>query len=156
MNDNSKNKRLFLLKKLISKYGLSDQNRILHELKKHGIMTTQATISRDLQKLGVVKVPTGTGLYKYEIFDKLSIDIIWERLKILFNNFVTDIQSTNNLILIKTTPGNANGVASLIDKMEHEYILGTIAGDDTILIVVKDITQRKKVEEKFQNIFNNF
>ncbi|MEJ2629424.1 MAG: arginine repressor, partial [bacterium] len=130
MNDNTKNRRQFLLKKLISKFGLSDQKCIQNELEKQGIKTTQATISRDLQELGVVKVPTGTGLYKYEIIEKPSSDIVWDRLKILFNNFVVEIQSTNNLILIKTTPGKANGVASLIDKLHHEDILGTIAGDD--------------------------
>ena len=152
MNDNSKNRRQFLLKKLISKFGLSDQKCIQHELEKQGIKTTQATISRDLQELGVVKVPTGTGLYKYEIIEKPSSDIVWDRLKILFNNFVVEIQSTNNLILIKTTPGNANGVASLIDKLQHEDILGTIAGDDTILLVVTNITKRKIIEKKFQSI----
>lgn len=152
MYDNTKYNRQQLLRKLISQYGLSDQKCILHELEKQGINTTQATISRDLQELGVVKVPTGTGLYKYEIIDKPSSDIIWDRLKILFNNFVVQMQATNNLILIKTTPGNANGIASLIDKLQYEDILGTIAGDDTILVVVKNITKRKIVEKKFHSI----
>jgi len=125
---------------------------LLNELKREGIDTTQATVSRDLQEMGFIKVRVGRGVYKYEVLEKPSEVLLWNRLKVLFGNFVTDIKSTDNLILIKTSPGNANGVASLIDGMERKEILGTIAGDDTILIVADTEEHRKDIEQDFQEL----
>jgi transcriptional regulator of arginine metabolism len=99
-----------------------------------------------------VKIRAGLGKYKYELLDKASDDVIWERLRLLFHNFVVDIKSTKNLVLIKTSPGNANGVASLIDSVSQPEILGTVAGDDTILVVIDTDRHRAKVESAFRRL----
>jgi transcriptional regulator of arginine metabolism len=73
----------------------------------------------------------------------------------LFDNFVTDLKSTTNLLLVKTSPGNANGVASFIDRLDWPEILGTVAGDDTILVVVDNEENRRGVEQRFHMLLHH-
>ncbi len=141
------------MKRLILDEGLGDQNQILEAMVKKGFATTQATISRDLQEMGFVKTRLRSGIYKYELLDRTSQDVLWDRLKLLFHNFVMEIKSTGNLLLIKTSPGNAHGVASLIDGLSQPEILGTVAGDDTILVVVEGPRKRAEVERSFRRLF---
>jgi len=149
MYDYTKRIRLQLLKKIISEQEVSDQIQLLNELRNSGIETTQATISRDLQELNVVKVRAKPGHYKYEILEKGSESDLSEQLRVVFDNFVDEIKSTNNLIVIKTAPGNANSVAVIIDRLGLPEILGTIAGDDTILVIVDTGENRKRIENEF-------
>jgi transcriptional regulator of arginine metabolism len=153
MNDYAKKHRQQLLRKIIMEHGISDQNQLLDEIKKFGIETTQATISRDFQEMNFVKVRIKPGEYKYELLEKTSEGMIWDRLRLLFHNFVTDIKTTKNLILIKTTPGNAQGIASLIDGISRSEILGTVAGDDTILAVIDTDKNRERIETEFRQLF---
>jgi len=152
MNDHTKRTRQQLLKRIISEQEVSDQIQLLVELKNSGIDTTQATISRDLQELKVVKVRVKPGRCKYEILEKASEGDLRDQLRVAFDNFVDEIKSTNNLIVIRTAPGNANSVAVIIDRLELPEILGTIAGDDTILVVVDTDESRKRIEKGFIGI----
>ena len=149
MSDYTKRIRLQLLKKIISEQEVSDQIQLLNELRNSGIETTQATISRDLQELNVVKVRAKPGCYRYEILEKGSESDLRDQLRVVFDNFVDEIKSTNNLIVIKTASGNANSVAVIIDRLGLPEILGTIAGDDTILVVVDTDENRKRIENRF-------
>ena len=149
MYDYTKRIRLQLLKKIICGQEVSDQVQLLNELRNSGIETTQATISRDLQELNVVKVRAKPGHYKYEILGKASESDLSEQLTVVFDNFVNEIKSTNNLIVIKTAPGNANSVAVIIDRLGLPEILGTIAGDDTILVIVDTDENRRRIENRF-------
>jgi len=152
MNDYTTKIRLQVIKKIISEQEVSDQIYLLNELKNSGIETTQATISRDLQRLNVVKVRVEAGRYRYEILKKSSESDLKDQLRVVFDNFVNQIKATNNMIVIKTTSGNANSVAVIIDRLGLPEILGTIAGDDTILIVIDTDENRKRVENEFVNI----
>ena len=152
MYDYTKRIRLQLLKKVISEQEVSDQIQLLKELRNSGIETTQATISRDLQELNVVKIRVKQGRYKYEILEKASESDLSDQLMVVFDNFVHEIKATNNLIVIKTAPGNANSVAVIIDRLGLPEILGTIAGDDTILVIVDTDENRKRIENKFITI----
>lgn len=152
MYDYTKRIRLQLLKKVISEQEVSDQIQLLKELRNSGIETTQATISRDLQELNVVKIRIKPGRYKYEILEKASESDLSEQLRVVFDNFVHELKATNNLIVIKTAPGNANSVAVIIDRLGLPEILGTIAGDDTILVIVDTDENRKRIENKFITI----
>ena len=140
------------MKKIISEQEVSDQIQLLKELRNSGIETTQATISRDLQELNVVKIRVKQGRYKYEILEKASESDLSDQLRVVFDNFVHEIKATNNLIVIKTAPGNANSVAVIIDRLGLPEILGTIAGDDTILVIVDTDENRKRIENKFITI----
>ena len=152
MNDYTTKIRLQVIRKIISEQEVSDQIHLLNELKNSGIETTQATISRDLQRLNVVKVRVEAGRYRYEILKKSSESDLNDQLRVVFDNFVNQIKATNNMIVIKTTSGNANSVAVIIDRLGLPEILGTIAGDDTILIVIDTDENRKRVENEFVNI----
>jgi transcriptional regulator of arginine metabolism len=152
MNDYTTKIRLQIIKKIISEQEVSDQIHLLNELKNSGIETTQATISRDLQRLNVVKVRVEAGRYRYEILKKASESDLKDQLRVVFDNFVNQIKSTNNMIVIKTTSGNANSVAVIIDRLGLPEILGTIAGDDTILIVIDTDENRKRIESEFVTI----
>ncbi len=149
MNNYSKSSRQRALRKVVLKEGVGDQGRLLKAMAKEGHSTTQATISRDLQEMGYIKIRVGPGEYKYELLDKASEDVLWERLKLLFRNFVKDIKGTGNLVLVKTSPGNANGVAIVIDSLARPEILGTVAGDDTVLVVIDTSRNRAKMESTF-------
>lgn len=146
MHRHSKEHRHQLLREIVGQQGIGDQHHVQTELARRGVDVTQATISRDLQEMGYVKGRTDNGAYRYELFDRPSEGALRKRLRIMFRDFVTEIRSTQNLILVKTSPGNANGVASLIDGLKRPEILGTVAGDDTILIVVDTNGHRQKVE----------
>jgi len=152
MQNHTKIDRQYLLKKIITEQGIGNQHKLFDELKKHGIDTTQATISRDLQEMGFVKVRIKPGEYKYELLERASEGMIWDRLRLLFHNFVTDVKGTKNLILIKTTPGNAQGIASLIDGVTRSEILGTVAGDDTILVVIDTDKNRERIEKELRQL----
>lgn len=150
MQNHTKIERQHLLRKIITEQGIGNQHKLFDELKKHGIDTTQATISRDLQEMGFFKVRIKPGEYKYELLERASEGMIWDRLRLLFHNFVTDVKGTKNLILIKTTPGNAQGIASLIDGVTRSEILGTVAGDDTILVVIDTDKNRERIEKELR------
>ena len=152
MQNHTKIDRQYLLKKIITEQGIGNQHKLFDELKKHGIDTTQATISRDLQEMGFFKVRIKPGEYKYELLERASEGMIWDRLRLLFHNFVTDVKGTKNLILIKTTPGNAQGIASLIDGVTKSEILGTVAGDDTILVVIDTDKNRERIEKELRQL----
>jgi len=152
MHKYSKEHRWQLLREIIGRQGIGDQHHVQTELARRGVDITQATISRDLQEMGYVKTRLMNGAYRYELFERPSEDSLRGRLQIMFKNFVTEVRGTENLVLVKTSPGNANGVASLIDGLKRREILGTVAGDDTILVVVDQKAHRKRVESHFRDL----
>ncbi len=132
-------KRQLAIRKIISNEGVGSQEELLHKLKKEGFDLTQATLSRDLKILRVVKVPNKQGGYKYVISEENITEQHTERNRI---NYLADgflgIDFSGNLAVAKTFPGYASSIASIIDKENPFEILGTIAGDDTILIVKRE------------------
>ncbi|MCP4708200.1 MAG: arginine repressor [Planctomycetes bacterium] len=138
------------MKQIITERPISDQVKLLAELQKHNINTTQATISRDLQEMGVVKIRVSPGVFKYEFTEKIPPGLLNSRLQVSFENFVTEVTGVNNMLLVKTTPGTATGLASLIDSMKKPEILGTIAGDDTILLIINSDKACVDLQKEFQ------
>jgi len=152
MNKYSKTGRQRLLSEILSRQDPGGQGGLLQKLRKKGVRVTQATISRDLQEMGYVRLRVRPGVFRYERIDSREAGKIRERLKVLFANFVSEIKGVGNLLLVKTSPGNANGVASLIDGLGDPVILGTVAGDDTILVVVDTGRNRERVEHEFRSL----
>ena len=130
-------KRLFFIEKIIREDRISSQKDIIEKLKSKGMSCTQATLSRNLRQLGVCKVPDGSGGYRYSIPEagKTNTD-----LSVKFNILpvIQEIIEAKGMLVIKTLPGNANNVALFIDNTGRYEIAGTIAGDDTILLVPRD------------------
>lgn len=140
-------KRHAMLKNLISSQEIFNQTQLVKVLKQKGIKSTQATLSRDLMELGVVRVPTENGLVY-----KLGISGDESALKSRVAEEIISIDGNENIIVVKTYPGRAQGVAVFLDKQGNLEILGTIGGDDTIIIVPKSIKKIKKTIEQIKII----
>jgi len=132
-----KTKRLMAIEKIISEENISIQEELLKKLKGKGINCTQATLSRNLRQLGVVRLPVGTGGYKYSLSDN-SRNSEKASIKLNIVPVIKDIVEAKGLMVIKTIPGNASNTAFFIDGAGRYEIAGTIAGDDTILIIPRD------------------
>ncbi len=125
------------IKKIIEEKEIATQEELTEELKNHGFSTTQATVSRDINELGLVKIAGKTRKFKYA-FD-VPTPAIGNKIANIFKESVISIDSSVNLIVIKTSEGSANGAAFFLDKLHMPEILGTISGDDTILIIAKTV-----------------
>lgn len=140
-------KRHSLIKSLITTQDVFNQTQLVKLLKQNGIKVTQATLSRDLTELGVVRVPTLKGVV-YKI-DSNGVD---KTLQNHISEEVVSIFSNETTIVLKTFPGRAQGVALFLDKKNLTEILGTVAGDDTIIIIPKSIKTIDKTIQQLKNI----
>jgi transcriptional regulator of arginine metabolism len=132
-----KTKRLLAIEKIIEEESVSTQEEIIRILKKRGIICTQATLSRNLRQLGVGRIPDGDGGYKYILSENIrNASPLTVKLNIV--PVIQDIVEAKGLMLIKTIPGNASNTAFFIDSAGRYEIAGTIAGDDTILLIPRD------------------
>ena len=142
----SRSRRLTALSQLLAERNFSSQDELARALGKEGVEVTQATLSRDLRSLGVGKRPGADGLPVYvlpapavEIFDR-------ERQRLDLVAFVNDVTVTQNLAVIKTPPGHANGVGRAIDLLSFPGMLGSVAGDDTLLVVLTTPVAARKLK----------
>ena len=122
---------------LISVIDIDTQNQLIEELEKVGIHSTQATISRDIKDLRLVKELTPRGTYRYASPVSEAADHT-DKLRKIFRESVTEYVCAQNIVVIKTLPGLASAACSAIDKMELRDLAGTLAGDDTAFIAMRD------------------
>ena len=134
---------------LISKSEIETQEELAEGLKAMCIDVTQATISRDIKELRLVKVMSKNGKYKYATIGQ-SQEGITDRLNKIFENFVVSIDSAMNIIVIKTIPGAAQICASAIDYMGVDEIVGTLAGDDTVFVAIRKTEDVDYVLQEFK------
>jgi transcriptional regulator of arginine metabolism len=135
----SRYKRQSEIRKIIFKGKIHSQEELLSELKNKGFDLTQATLSRDLKELQVAKVPhPGHGyIYTLSEEEKSKTPTVMKPVNFLADGF-RDLRFSGNLAVMRTQPGYANTIAAVIDRAEPWEILGTVAGDDTILIIMKE------------------
>lgn len=136
---------------IISKKDIETQEELVAELKKANFNVTQATVSRDIKELGLIKVLGESRKYKYAL-EKTGNSNISVKLTNLFRESVISIDSANNLIVVKTLSGSANAAAVMVDKSGYDGVLGCIAGDDTFLIVCRNEEVVEKVLQKLHDI----
>lgn len=127
------------IKEIIENNVIETQEDLAKALKQRQIIVTQATVSRDIKELRLIKVPTGDGRYKYAYPNENEIIFTKNRLLNLFKDSVLSVNFSENLVVVKTLPGSANAVCSSLDYARWNEIIGTIAGDDTILLIVKPV-----------------
>ncbi len=137
---------------IIRQQPIETQEDLALSLKKEGFDVTQATVSRDIKELGITKTPTGSGRYRYMVPQERTYEDSARRTRRLFQDSVVSVDYSENLVVIRTLTGNAHAVAATIDEMSLPEIVGTIAGDDTILIVVKPKSGAINVMEKFNRL----
>ena len=142
----SRTRRLTVLSQLLAERKFSRQDELARALAREGVSVTQATLSRDLRSLGVGKRPGADGAPVYvlpapavEIFDR-------ERQRLDLVAFVNEVTVAQNLAVIKTPPGHANGVGRAIDLLSFPGMLGSVAGDDTLLVVLTTTGAAKKLK----------
>ena len=133
-----KTKRQAKIVEIISNTNVETQEQLLKALEEEGFTSTQATISRDIKELRIVKELTSLGTYRYSVSEKDAPPALTDRLNTIFRECVTSIDYAENIIVIHTLPGLASAAGSALDAMKINVVLGTLAGDDTVMIVMRD------------------
>ena len=123
---------------IISNRNIETQEQLLIELQNAGFHSTQATISRDIKELRIVKELTSFGTYRYCVSNNEVGSTFSGKLNTIFRECITSFDYAQNILVIRTLPGLASAAASAIDAMSMSVVLGTLAGDDTVFIVMRD------------------
>lgn len=147
-----KNKRQLKILNLIKNEVITTQEELVERLEEEGIKVTQATISRDIKKLGLIKIPDEDGAYKYALANQKSSSENKYWLKKMFNNLVADIDYSDNIILLKTVKGTAGGLGEALDNANWQNIIGSVAGDDTLLLIIKPSDKTEDVYEDLKKL----
>lgn len=132
--------------RLIRGKGIHTQEELARELGAVGIQTTQVTLSRDIRDLGLVKTTEG--------YRPLSTEESGPKLADVVDEYMQDIRVAQNLVVVRTSPGNANSLAIAIDKEELDEVVGTVAGDDTILVITPDSETAANFRQKLLELIS--
>ena len=133
-----KTQRQAKLLEIISTQNVDTQEQLLALLQEAGFRSTQATISRDIKELRIVKELTGLGTYRYTTTNNEMEGTFSVRLNTIFKECVVGFDYAQNIIVIRTLPGLASAAASAIDGMNFHSVVGSLAGDDTVMVVMRD------------------
>lgn len=144
----SKIQRHIKIRELITEKEIETQDDLVDRLKALGYNVTQATVSRDIKELHLVKVPSTNGTYKYSLPADQRFNPL-DKLKRLIMDAFVKIDYASHFIILKTLPGNAHAVGVLIDNLDWEEIMGTICGDDTCLIICKTEADAHSIKDRF-------
>ncbi len=133
-----KNSRQAMILEIISQENIETQEQLLSRLQERGIISTQATISRDIKQMHLIKEPVGQGVYKYAVSGNRTKLNFAEKLRTIFRESITSIDYAQNIVVLKTMPGLASAACSALDNMNINYMVGSLAGDDTAFLLMKD------------------
>ncbi|PZA08888.1 MULTISPECIES: arginine repressor [unclassified Meiothermus] len=146
----SKDQRHRAIQEIISRENISTQAELVDRLRKQGFNVTQATVSRDINELRLVRVPLGRGKHKYALTQFELAEDVMDELKRIFRGFVHDVDRGENLLVLRTAEGHASGIALLLDRLRRDDIVGTIAGEDTILVVARSTADAEKLQDEME------
>lgn len=132
-----KNSRQAMILEIISQENIETQEQLLSRLRDRDIQCTQATISRDIKQMHLIKEPVGQGVYKYAVSGNRTKLNLAEKLRTIFRECIVSIDYAQNIVVVKTMPGLANGACSALDNMDMVDIVGSLAGDDTAFLVMR-------------------
>ena len=133
-----KNNRQNVILEIIAKNNIETQEQLLEQLRQRGISSTQATISRDIKQLHLVKEPAGQGIYKYAVSNSHVRLNMADKLKTIFHESVVSADFAQNMVVLKTMSGLAGGACEALDHMDVDGMVGTLAGENTIFVVLRD------------------
>jgi len=136
---------------IISKHNIETQDELAEYLRRNGFDVTQATVSRDIKELRLIKVLGEGGAYKYATVDKAESGLV-DRFMRMFSHSVISVSSTGTMIVLKTLSGSASVAGEAIDSLRWPEILGSIAGDNTIFVAVRSMEDVPHVLDKFQSM----
>lgn len=149
----SKNQRQHRIAQLLESEPVTSQARVVELLADGGVEATQATVSRDLEEMGAVKVrmPGGEPVYAIPELPKDQV-MPGDQLRRVLGDWVVDVASSANIVIVRTPPGSAHVVASALDRASLPGILGTVAGDDTILVVTAEPEGGSEVAKRLADL----
>ena len=139
------------IKELIQQYDIDTQEELASRLNEAGFRVTQATVSRDIRALKMMKVTGKDGKSRYVILQELPTEMGEKYTRVLHDALLT-IDQGQNILVIRTVPGMAMGVAAALDALNWEEILGSIAGDDTVMCVARTLEEASSVAERLKSI----
>ncbi len=147
-----KNDRQKKILEIVERESIDTQELLQQRLQEQGIKCTQATISRDIKELHLIKEPEGQGRYRYTASSQRSRLNVADKLRNIFRESIVSIDYAQNMVVIKTMAGLANAAAAALDGMNIPYMVGTLAGDDTAFLVMKDTESARKFCEDIHEI----
>jgi len=150
-----KNRRQHKILEIIKNEIIATQKDLAEALRKNGFTVTQATVSRDIKELGLTKMSLDGNPARYTLAGEKRTYRSEEHLKRLFRDSVVGLDFSENLIVIKTHPGEAQAVALAIDQVGWKEIIGTVGGDDTVLVIVKPKRETGAVLKRFEDLSLN-
>ena len=142
-----------IILKIISEQDIETQNQLMEELKKRGIVSTQATLSRDIKELRLVKQRAPGGSYRYAVAEAVSAQEMSQRLKENLRQTVTGVYACQNLVIIKTLPGLAPAVCTAIDGITLPGLVGSLAGNDTVFLPMRDNDAAETLSREGRSLF---
>ncbi len=140
------------IQELITNEMIRTQEDLAERLLEEGFPVTQATISRDIKEMGLIKIPGVGDEYRYAIQTEVHPLGYQERLKRMFKEVVVSFDSSENIVVVRTIPGNAQALALLLDNAGWREVIGTVAGDDTIFLLVKPEKQVQAILLRLSNM----
>ena len=143
-----------LILEIIETKDIETQEELAEELKRHNVKVTQATVSRDIKELRLLKVLGEGGRYKYATVERAEKGMNDRFIRILSES-VLSIESSGNLIVIKTLTASANAAGEAVDSMKWPEVLGSIAGDNTLLIIARSEASVETLMQRFNNLIRN-
>ena len=149
-----KTQRQAKILEIVSSKDVETQEQLLAELQNAGYNSTQATISRDIKELRIVKELTNYGTYRYTVATKEMGGTFSNRLNTIFRECVTGFDYAQNIVVIHTLPGLASAAGSAVDGMSMSFVLGTLAGDDTVIIVMRDTNAAAAFCSEIKSLLN--
>lgn len=149
-----KSQRQAKILEIISNKNVETQEQLLAELQEAGFRGTQATISRDIKDLRIVKELTNLGTYRYTTSANELSGTFSSRLNTIFRECVVSFDYAQNIVIVRTLPGLASAAASAIDAMNMSAVVGSLAGDDTVMIVMRDINTAASFCGEIKNLLS--
>ena len=140
------------IKKIITNNSIETQTELTDALRKEGFSVTQATVSRDIKEMMLVKVPDNLGKYRYSFPVEPNKILTTQRMEYTFRGSIVSVASSSVLIVIRTLPGTAQVVAYALDCLNWPEVLGSVGGDDTVFLCVDSIDNVTKVKDRLLTI----
>ena len=133
-----KTDRQSMILEIIEKEDVDTQEQLQQRLQEQGVRCTQATISRDIKQLHLIKEPVGQGRYRYTVSSQRNRLNVADKLRTIFRESIISVDFAQNIVVVKTMAGLANAAAAALDGMNVPYMVGTLAGDDTAFLLMRD------------------
>ena len=147
----NKSIRQIKIREVISNNKVETQEDLVDALNEYNFDVTQATVSRDIKELQLIKVPTPNGSYVYSLPKDRKFHPMEKLGRYLMDSFVK-LDYADNLLVLKTLPGNAQSIGAIIDQLDWEEVIGTICGDDTCLLICKNEEAQNEIRDRIFNL----